>query len=31
LARKIDWHALSPAARRRYLKRLSAAPPLYRA
>jgi len=31
LARKIDWHALSPAARRRYLKRLSAAPALYRA
>jgi hypothetical protein len=30
-ARKIDWHVLSPAERRRYLKRLSAAPPLYRA
>ena len=30
-ARKIDWHALSPAERRRYLKRLSAAPPQYRA
>jgi hypothetical protein len=30
-ARKINWHALSPAERRRYLKRLSAAPPQYRA
>jgi pimeloyl-ACP methyl ester carboxylesterase len=30
-ARKIDWHALSPAERRRYLKRLSAAPPQYQA
>jgi hypothetical protein len=30
-ARKIDWHALSLAERRRYLKRLSAAPAQYRA
>ena len=29
-ARKLDWHALSSAARRRYLKRLNAPPPAYR-
>lgn len=30
-ARKIDWHALSLAERRRYLTALNAPPPLYRA
>jgi len=29
-ARKVDWHALSSAARRRYLRQLSAPPPEYR-
>jgi hypothetical protein len=28
--RKLDWQRLSVAARRRYLNRLNAPPPLYR-